>query len=116
MRWVFLVAALLVAGCDTFTPPEVKDCEASLLRGLKSPSSYKRIKADSAEITKEIQDEIAKDAGVGLLPENDIPPPYVQVSIEYDADNSYGASLRDNYFCRYAVDAKGKAIPEKRLD
>lgn len=110
------MTALLVAGCDTFIPPEVKDCEASLLRGLKSPSSYKRIKWDTSKITKEIQDEIAKEAGVGLLPGNDFPPPYVQVSIDYDADNSYGASLRDSYFCRYAVDADGKAIPAKRLD
>lgn len=115
MRWVFLLTALLVAGCDTFIPPEVKDCEASLLRDLKSPSSYKRINWNSAEISKEIHDKVRKEVE-DIIPDDGVKPPYIQASIEYDADNSYGASIRDTRFCRYAVDADGKAIVEKQLD
>lgn len=109
--------ALAASGCGQFAPEEKRICEESLLSGLKSPSSYNRVSWNSALITKEIEEAANKEMG-DLAPDPDGRPkaPYVQVMIEYDADNSYGASIRDTYFCRFGVDAKGQVVPSKRLD
>lgn len=115
MRRAILMAGLLLRGCGNFLPPEVEDCETSLLRSLKSPSSYKRVNWNSVEISKEIHEKVRKEVE-DLIADDGVKPPYVQVSIEYDADNSYGASLRDTLYCRYAVDSKGKALVDRRLD
>lgn len=81
-RWRgLLLAAWLLGGCDS---PQIKDCEAQLLDKLKAPSSYQRIKAEGIALTTAA-------------------PPYYLVTIEYDAQNSYGAALRDTERCSYRM-------------
>ena len=109
--------ALAASGCSQFAPEEKRICEDSLLRSLKSPSSYNRVNWNSVLITKEVEEAANKEMGdLAPPPEGRPKAPYVQVMIEYDADNSYGASIRDTYFCRFEVDAKGNVLPDKRLD
>lgn len=108
---------LALSGCSQFAPEEKRICEESLLRGLKSPSSYNRVNWDSVLITKEVEEAADKEMGdLAPSPEGRPKTPYVQVMIEYDADNSYGAAIRDTYFCRFEVDASGKAAPDKKID
>lgn len=76
------IAGLLLVGCES---PQVRACEEQLLGKLKSPSSYKRIKAQ--RVTFEAEN-----------------PPYQSVLIEYDAENSYGALLRDKELCNYRIE------------
>lgn len=64
---------------------EIRDCEASLLRDLRSPSTYKRIKAETTRLTNKVGAE------------------YQMVEIEYDAANAYGTPIRDTALCAYPV-------------
>lgn len=72
---------MLVAGlssCTKLTSP-VSNCESVLLRGLKTPASYKRI-----------------DETVGLIEHG-----RQSVFITYDAVNSYNAPIRSVFACDY---------------
>ena len=75
------LAASLMAGC---TDAATNACEQELMSTLKSPASYKRVKVEQVTIP----DSIHK-------------PPYDEVTITYDAANSYNALLRDQYRCLY---------------
>jgi hypothetical protein len=68
-----------LAACDS---SQLRDCETQLKEKLKSPASYKRVKADEMLI------DVHK-------------PPYYDVTITYDAANSYNALLRDQETCFY---------------
>lgn len=71
MRWAVLIgAALLVSGCDS---KNLKLCEDEIKSNLKAPSTYKRISVNNMESL---------------------------ISIEYDADNSFGVPLRKKGMCR----------------
>ena len=74
--------AMLLAGCDALQDPAVKDCEASIVAGLRAPSTYKRITASSSAMT-------------------DLAPQQLWVSVEYDAANAYGTPIRDRRTCKY---------------
>ncbi len=90
VRTVMLIASIAsvpLTSCSTFDREEIQDCEDALVRSLKSPSSYKAIKKGSVLIS-------------------DNRKRYQSVSIEYDADNSYGAAIRDTHICVYPVDGK----------
>lgn len=80
-----LTAALCLTGC---TPAPVAACENALKDKLKAPSTYKRVDYTF------FRNDGAK-------------PPEASVSIDYDADNSYGAPLRDHEYCTYALDRSG---------
>lgn len=101
--------------CSGFESTETKSCEQKLIRGLKSPSSYKRVQTDTWD--KEISP--AKLAGSYFGPDflsyekqllDELKGHRVairHVSIKYDADNIFGASLRDSYYCNFvAVDGE----------
>jgi hypothetical protein len=87
---ILSLVALILAGCEA---PQVKDCESKLLDRLKSPSSYKRVSADSFAV------DTAKS-------------PYQAVIIEYDAVNSFNAPLRDKEYCTYRI-RDGRATLEE---
>lgn len=89
-------AALLLGGCDAFRSREVKDCEDTLLHKLKAPSTYKLIEQSTTYMRLEH-------------------PPEVWVSLEYDAQNSYGALLRDTEICRYPATGSGQ-VDWPRID
>jgi hypothetical protein len=83
-------------------------CEEMILRRLKSPSSYKLVKSSYSKEKASLDDVIQFEK---KFP-NPIGPTLVQkqifarsgayrhrVFIEYDADNSFGASVRDLALC-----------------
>jgi len=87
--------ALPIVACGPASQPEVQDCEASLLSGLKAPSTYKAIKKSS----------VGKPV--------DKPTTFL-ASIEYDAANAYGTPIRSTYSCIYKANA-GHADVSVRL-
>jgi hypothetical protein len=85
-----IVGALaLASGCDD-TPKRKEGatlaCEAYVKDGLKAPSTYSRVSASSNIESKELG----------------------SVSIEYDAENSYGVPLRGRQSCAFKLDEEGK--------
>jgi hypothetical protein len=88
IRCLALGMATLLAGCSTFDPSEIKDCEASIQSRLKAPSTYKRISATRTFMSEE-------------------KPPEVWVSIAYDAVNTFNAPLRDSTICEYPAFVSG---------
>lgn len=88
MRLLILALAVMVSGCVT-DPPEVKKCESALLAKLKSPATYKRISVSDMLISERKMR-------------------YQSVDIKYDAENSYGALIRDTESCFYPVELSGK--------
>lgn len=88
MRKALLVGALMMLGGCVTDPPEVKQCESSLLAKLKSPATYKRINVSNIRIA----DKKAQ---------------YQSVEITYDSQNSYGALIRDTERCFYPVENNG---------
>lgn len=84
-----------LSSCGVLDAPGVKACEDYLLARLKTPSTYKRIKAGSV---------LLEDAKYR----------YQSVDIEYDAENSYGALMRETQSCYYPVD--GNDVREDLVD
>lgn len=80
-----IAVILTLAGCSKPPAPEIKDCESNLLSKLKAPSTYKRAAVSSIRIS-------------------DAKSEYQSVSIDYDAQNSYGAPIRDKEICVYPID------------
>ncbi|MCJ8158353.1 hypothetical protein [Sphingomonas sp. LaA6.9] len=78
-KWAGLVVlgALALGGCDK---PEIKICEDFILNKLRSPSTYKRIKASGIKVGEKYS-----------------------VTVEYDAANAYGAPIRDNQICVFGL-------------
>ena len=80
-----------MAGCSS---PQVEACENQLLDKLKAPSTYKRIALETLTLN------------------SGKPPHYFSVTIEYDAQNSYGALLRDKEQCDFRIDSRGRPTLE----
>ena len=90
-RWsmVFGVAVGIIALFGIWyslspSQPEIDDCEAQIVAKLRSPSTYKRVRADS-------------------LIMSDQSPPEIWATVEYDAANAYGTPIRDHQICRYPI-------------
>lgn len=109
-----IIAALLIvptAGCSMLDKPEIKACERKLVAGLKSPSSYKRVEASTWDDAISLEDLGARYFGPDLLLHerqlfDDLKAKSVAIrhaSIQYDADNSYGAAIRDTFYCNFIV-------------
>lgn len=88
MKWAVLLGAGVLAGAGLlyqtgqlnallwrFDDPAIRACRLDLIESLKSPSSYKEVQVSLYTGTK--------------------------VFIEYDAENSYGASIRDTAMCEW---------------
>lgn len=93
--------SVLLAGCNTqlgLSDAE-KHCEDDIISGLRSPSSYERIRATSYYESPEASSWEVRRNG---FPET----PHVVVFIEYDADNAFGATLRGSDACYYVPSAE----------
>ena len=107
MRLSFLAIAVFgLSGCGD---PEIKACEAFVKEGLASPSSYSRIEAST--FTDALSYETLMDAtgskGNAAL-ENALKisatdPGVTTVLLQYDADNRFGATLRESAVCHFAM-------------
>ena len=118
---VFIMcAAMVVSGCTD--SEALKTCRADLESSLKSPSSLKIV--DTGSFTTDV--EITKARTQYILPKllseeklagnkTRVVPIYV-VSFTYDADNSYGAALRDYHICTMAADEHGLTLVEPNID
>jgi hypothetical protein len=117
-----LVASATLATCfvmGSCTPPVGSvECREHLLSNLKSPSSFKIIKESSY-----IQSLTPEEAKVKfILPGNLLAISkaktltFRHVTIDYDADNSYGAALRDTEYCTFVDTPLGPRKVEYNLD
>lgn len=109
-----IVGALLVlSGCQKAVAgaAQIERCESHLLSDLRSPSSYKRISAsvlDSPVLTA-----AEYQARVG-----DEKPPLEtklrlrSVLIEYDAENAFGAAIRELYACDFKISETTRNLEE----
>lgn len=82
--------ALTLGGCDALTSNEehaFRVCEAYVKEGLRSPSTYARIKA--------ISDIPRQGSGIRT------------VHLEYDADNAFGTPVRGYEMCAFKVNDDG---------
>ncbi|MFO1256258.1 MAG: hypothetical protein U1E37_11420 [Sphingomonadaceae bacterium] len=91
-----LAILVSLAGCDAILSPEIEDCEQQLLRELRAPATYNRIKSDTT-----VMDHLK--------------PPEFWVSIKYDAANAFGTPIRGEKICRYAL-VEGRADLNRPID
>lgn len=91
-----LLGLVTLASCDALLPPEIKDCERFVIGKLRAPTTYHRVEAH-----KTLMD--------------DLKPPEIWVSIEYDAANAYGTPIRDRQICQYPL-VNGRADLSKHID
>jgi hypothetical protein len=117
MKRIILLALLCIpnAACSSFDRTEIQACERKLTAGLKSPSSYDRVKTSVWDDDISFENLAGRYFGPDLEPQekqllDEIKGKKLTVrhaSIEYDADNSYGAAIRDTFYCNFiAVDGK----------
>lgn len=99
----------------------VKTCRADLESSLKSPSSLKII--DTYTYTDETEVSAARTEYIlpKLLREEKLTDnktrvvPIQKVMITYDADNSYGAALRDKHHCALIAGEFGLTVVEYNI-
>ena len=111
----FLLAgtASLLASCNPFEPAIYTACEEALKARIKSPASYQRA---SIQMTEHDMDEIGFFVSHDMMDEQDRalrrklwernPPKLTNyaVTISYDAQNGFGALLRNRATCNYFSD------------
>lgn len=90
------LSLLALSGCNALSAPEIQDCENYVQGKLRSPSTYKRISADSTIMT-------------------DQKPPQVWAEVVYDAANAYGTPIRDTQICKYPL-VNGRADLSQYID
>lgn len=95
--WVGVLCAAALTGCDK---ADVKACEGFIKDSLASPSSYSRINVTrwKESISKKKLDELRQPLGF----ERGVPSLSL-VGIQYDAENSYGAKLRQGEICAFEL-------------
>ena len=113
MRRAIVLAFLVlpVTACSSFDRTEIASCEQKLIRGLKSPSSYQRIETNIWDDEISLENLAGRNFGPDLLPHekqllDEIkarPIAIRHASIQYDADNSFGAAIRDAFYCNFIV-------------
>jgi len=100
----------------------VTTCRADLESNLKSPSSLQMV--DTVSFTTDVEVTKARTQYIlpKLLSEEKLAAnktrvvPIYEVSFTYDADNSYGAALRDYHNCTMAADEHGLTLVERNID
>jgi hypothetical protein len=96
-----------VAGAD-----QIAECEAFLQRGLLAPSTYKRIGASVTDSELLPPAQFAREVTQSNLPAE---PAHLRVvGLTYDADNSFGAPLRDIYVCQFRISAAARAAEDPK--
>lgn len=68
--------------------PEIEACEKYVLGGLRSPSTYERISAESTRVNDQ-----------------------QWVSLVFDAANAYGAPVRDTEICKFRLEKGLVVVP-----
>jgi len=130
----FLILSVLVglSGCKESSTGLDKEllntgyekCKEYLSKSLKSPSS---LKIEQAVLSTFIAspDNVYKTYGSFLMNGDTIKKSYIDsnvrfremlVDIDYDAENSYGASLRGNYQCNFVYMLENDSSTPKALD
>lgn len=94
MKWMILVSAVALTGCAE--RPTVANCVEHIKTRLKAPSTFKSIDVSGVEMKDES-------------------PPQYWLTIQYDAQNSYGALLRGSHTCRYPL-RNGDALIDERMN
>lgn len=83
---VVVILGLLVVGCSgVLDTAEIKECEAAALRDVRTPATYRRVSAESVRIA-------------------DANRRYQSVRVVFDAQNIYGALVRETKVCAYPID------------
>lgn len=98
-------AALMLTGCNR---PEVTACENFVRDGLRSPSSYRRIGIETSDQAMSLSEfrNITGDKPGGVLEvmtDNAHKHGIRTVSLEYDAQNGFGATLRETRQCYFRM-------------
>lgn len=113
---VFIV--LLLAGgafiviAKPFDSPMLKACEEVFIKTLRSPSTYSRVSVGEFRqpITvdewrsktlarREINNRIVEQEAVRMKAEG-VTPAWLVIHVAYDAQNGFGATIRDTFDCR----------------
>lgn len=110
-----IIALIILSVCGfalsrpAFEYATLSQCEDLIKDNLKSPSSYKLLKANvfpnpNINIDKDIQPyiEALPDYAKTLITENELTPQTTTVLIDYEAMNTLGVSLKNKAFCKYA--------------
>jgi hypothetical protein len=95
MRYLILITAIFLSGCNTAEDSAVRACETFIKERLRSPSTYKKI----------------SDDGLGPSFKSD-GRDVKMVVIEYDAANAYGTPIRGTQQCLFEVDKSGKFLDQ----
>lgn len=95
IRWAPILA-LVIGGCGK---PEVSACEEFLKESLRSPATYKQVRADIYDepITPE------KLTTLGGRPWGGETLAIRKVFVEYDAENAFGAPIREAQLCGFVL-------------
>jgi hypothetical protein len=112
LRFMILASSFLAGGCgflDQWQHPEVAACEHFIKESLASPSSYKRIEFLTADEAISVEDYASGEgwepnsAFYDLAKERAVDPAIRSVSIEYDAQNGFGALIRQYEHCEFLM-------------
>ena len=100
-------------GWETYGQPDVKACEAFIKEGLRSPSSYSRVSVIKGvePISIEELQKLRPPSSFDKLLKGD--RSLHLVSIEYDADNAYGTSIRGVEVC--AFEMRNGELPDSTM-
>lgn len=90
-----IIAGLLVSGCGR---ADVKACEEFVKSGLVSPSSYKLVSAHPEDMTLKEPDRKAR-----------------VITLEFDAQNVMGGTIRDRAYCEFRYDAYGNLPTDRNM-
>jgi hypothetical protein len=88
-----LIASLALSGCQSPEDVALEACSNSIKRDLKAPSTFSIADQDVYYSTAAPLEGDAKSSEYQ----------YLQLTISYDAENSYGAPLRSEQKCEFLV-------------
>ena len=98
---LLLSSSALLSACGE---PEVEACEEFIKDGLKSPSSYKRASVSKLDETISQEMFLENHGKIDTFDKHWLDDGRLTqriVAIEYDADNSFGASIRGAGICEF---------------
>lgn len=102
--WQNLKILLFLFALASCQRPEVAICEEFIKEGLKSPSSYKRIRLNVSENPLNLQKFVEDHPNSSILKKEKAKTGQLNqrfVTIEYDATNGFGVLIRSNQICEF---------------
>ena len=123
------VAAVALAGCNVFDSKMTKLCEGAIQKRLRSPSTYERVEitpagekkfSDRQEFLNYLADNEdfppLRSSYIGLFDAKKADPTVYALFISYDAQNAYGAPVRDHVMCDYfSIDGSPSDVSESNV-